>query len=174
VTSLLAQDLVLLSALKSSAWIRRPLKKPLATPRTICRRPANLFVADFIGSPAINLINGRTARSGEQVVLKAEMFEATTTYRSLAADQDIIAAIRPERIALVTEPGPNTIAGTVRTFLPSGSETVLQVYNRKQLFRVLVTQEVNLAPGQEILLYLPPEHIILFDRDNGRLFPLPE
>jgi len=156
------------------AVINRGILEQLATPRTIYRRPANLFVADFIGSPAINLINGRTARSGEQVVVKAEMFEATTTYRSLAADQDIIAAIRPERIALATEPGLNTIAGTVRTFLPSGSETVLQVYNRKQLFRVLVTQEVNLAPGQEILLYLPPEHILLFNRDNGRLFPLSE
>jgi len=156
------------------AVVNRGVLEQLATPRTIYRRPVNLFVADFIGSPAINLIEGRTGLSGEQVLVKADRLQAVTAYRDLPPGRDIIAGIRPENIAIVSEPGFNTIPGSVRTVLPSGSETVLQVYHGSRIFSVLVTREVDLAPGQEIHMSLPPEHILIFARDSGKLFPLSE
>jgi multiple sugar transport system ATP-binding protein len=156
------------------AIINRGILEQLATPKTIYRRPANLFVADFIGSPAINRIEGRTGMNADRVLVKAGTLNATTNYKDIPPDQDIIAAIRPENITIVPEAGFNTVPGTVRTVLPSGSETVLRVHHRKMVFSILVTREVNLSPGQEIYMYLPPEHILVFARDSGLLFPLPE
>jgi multiple sugar transport system ATP-binding protein len=156
------------------AVVNRGILEQLATPKTIYRRPANLFIADFIGSPAINLIEGRTGMSGDRVLVEAGPLKATTTYSGIPPDRDIFAAIRPENIAIVPESGFNTIPGTVGTVLPSGSETVLRVHHRNMVFSILVTREVNLAPGQEIHMYLPPEHILVFAKDSGKLFPLPE
>jgi multiple sugar transport system ATP-binding protein len=156
------------------AVVNRGVLEQLATPKTIYRRPANLFIADFIGSPAINLIEGRTGMSGDRVLVEAGPLKATTTYSGIPPDRDIFAAIRPENIAIVPESGFNTIPGTVGTVLPSGSETVLRVHHRNMVFSILVTREVNLAPGQEIHMYLPPEHILVFAKDSGKLFPLPE
>jgi multiple sugar transport system ATP-binding protein len=154
--------------------VNRGTLEQLATPKMIYRRPINLFVADFIGSPAINLIEGRTDLSEDRVQVEAGPLKAATTYNDIPSGQDIIAAIRPENIAIVPEPGFNTIPGTVETVLPSGSETVLRARCRNLVFTILVTREVNLAPGQEIHMYLPPEHILIFARDSGKLFPLPE
>jgi len=156
------------------AVINRGILEQLAPPRTVYRRPANLFVADFIGSPAVNLIEGRTGASGDRVLVEADRLKITTAYRAIAPGREIIAAIRPENIAIVPAAGFNTIVGTVKTVLPSGSETVLRVGHGSRVFSVLVTQEVDLAPGREIHLHLPPEHILLFDRDSGRLCLLPQ
>jgi len=156
------------------AVVNRGILEQLATPRTIYRRPTNLFVADFIGSPAINLIEGQTGLSEDRVLVEAGPLKAATTYRNIPPRQDIIAAIRPENITIVPEPGDNTIPATVKTVLPSGSETVLQVQHLNRVFTILATREVALAPGQTIQMYLPPEHILIFSRSSGKLFPLPE
>lgn len=156
------------------AVINKGVLEQLATPKTIYRRPANLFVADFIGSPAINLVEGRTSISGNRVMVQSGQLKAVTTYSDIPPDRGIVAAIRPENIVIVPEPGLNTIPGTVKTVLPSGSETVLRVHHLNLVFSILVTREVNLIPGQKIHMYLPPEHILVFAKDSGKLFPLPE
>jgi len=156
------------------AVVNRGNLEQLATPRMIYRRPTNLFVADFIGSPAINLIECQSGLSDDRVLVEAGPLKAATTYRNIPPRQDIIAAIRPENITIVPEPGDNTIPATVKTVLPSGSETVLQVQHLNRIFTILATREVALTPGQTIHMYLPPEHILIFSRNSGKLFPLPE
>jgi multiple sugar transport system ATP-binding protein len=156
------------------AVVNKGVLEQLAPPKTIYRRPANLFVADFIGSPPINLIKGRTGLSGDRVLVETGLFKAATAYRGLSPDRDIIAAIRPENIAIASETGVNTISGTVETVLPSGSETVLRVNHHGRIVTILATREVDLSPGREIHMHLPPEHLLLFAADSGKLYPLTE
>ncbi len=156
------------------AVINKGIIEQLAPPKTIYNRPANLFVADFIGSPAINLMEGRTSSEGDdgRVCFKTGEFTLVTAYRNIQPGREVVAAIRPESISIVKEESANTIPGEVRTILPSGPETVLRVRHANLVFSLLLTQEVNLSPGQKIHLYLPAENILVFDKQTGNLLPL--
>jgi multiple sugar transport system ATP-binding protein len=155
------------------AVINKGIIEQFAPPREIYHRPANLFVADFIGSPPINLIEGRTGRHGQDGSTSIETGQLTlnTAYRGAQTGVDVVAAIRPENIAIVEEQRVNTIEGEVRTVLPSGPETVLRVRHGAYLFSLLAKKEVNLSPGSKIRMYLPPENILIFDKKTGNLFP---
>ncbi len=145
-----------------------------APPRTIYQRPANLFVADFIGSPTINTLAGRTGRpDAGGVTVDIGDFSLKTAYTDLAPGRQVVAAIRPEHIVISATGGVNTISGEVRTVLPSGPETVLRVGRGAHTFSLLTAQPVDLPPGATVRLLLPPEHLLVFDRESGVLFPLP-
>ena len=156
------------------AVINKGVIEQLAPPKTIYNRPANLFVADFIGSPTINTIEGRTAKKSddENIFVENGHLALKTAYTGIQPGIDVVAAIRPENIAIVEEERVNTIEGEVRTILPSGPETVLRVSHGSFQFSLLVTQEVNLSPGAKIRMHLPPENILVFDKETGNIFPL--
>jgi multiple sugar transport system ATP-binding protein len=145
-------------------------------PKKVYHRPSNLFVADFIGSPPINKMEGTAVMRGNAkngtVEVKNEFFSLVTSYRNVLAESDVIAAIRPENISIVSKPGINTIEGEVQTILPSGPETILQVRYDGIMFSILITREVDLEVGQKIYIFFPPEHILLFDKHSQSLLPL--
>jgi multiple sugar transport system ATP-binding protein len=155
------------------AVINKGVIEQMAPPKTVYKRPANLFVADFIGSPPINLLEGRTDRHGDDggIAIDEGRLFLKTAHTGLPAGVEAVAAIRPENIVLVEAQQPNTIEGEVRTILPSGPETVLRVRHGALLFSLLVTQEVDLTPGDRIHMHLPPEHILVFDKPTGNLLP---
>ena len=76
------------------------------TPTAIYNKPANTFVASFIGSPSMNLFRARLSRSGDSVTLHLgtqTLAIPTTTYRdhpalTAKADSEIIVGIRPENM----------------------------------------------------------------------------
>ena len=155
------------------AVINKGIIEQLDSPKTIYNRPANLFVADFIGSPPINLIEGKTAHEHEsdRIMVKNDLLALTTGYNNIESDRNVVAAVRPENITIQPENGINTIRCEVRAIMPSGPETVLRVIYDRILFNVLITQEIDVVLGQQINLYLPPNQILLFDKASGRLLP---
>lgn len=156
--------------------INKGIIEQLAPPKTIYNRPANLFVADFIGSPAINLIEGTVVAGDidnpEKITVKNDLFTLTTAYRGLKSGLDVIAAIRPENISVVPEQGTNAIAVKIDTVLPTGPETILRAKHNGMIFNILVTKDMDVMPGQKIYIYMPPEHILMFDRQTRCLLPL--
>jgi multiple sugar transport system ATP-binding protein len=155
------------------AVINKGVIEQMAPPKTVYRRPANLFVADFIGSPPINLVEGRTGRRGEAagILIDDGAIFLQTAHAGLPAGTAVVAAIRPENIAVVAAPQPNALEGEVRTVLPAGPETVLRVRHGAQVFSLLAHQDVDLAPGARIHMHLPPAHILVFDQQTGNLLP---
>jgi len=98
-----------------------------AAPAEIYRRPANLFVAAFIGSPAMNLIEGEIAAGPEGAVLRASGLELPL-HASLAAavaskSSRVTAGFRPEDVTL----GSGPWEGRVRVIEPTGYETLVFV-----------------------------------------------
>ena len=153
------------------AVINRGLIEQMASPKTVYSRPANLFVADFIGYPTINLIEGRTGRQGEAwgVFIEEGRGFLETSYKSLPSDMKVVAGIRPENIRIAAQPQPNGLEGEVRTVLAAGPETVLRVRCGGQTFNLLASQEISLSSGARINLVLPPDSILVFDQETGRL-----
>ncbi len=130
-------------------------------PLELYDRPANLFVAGFIGSPAMNLIEGRC---------EAEAFIAADGTRwplpraNGHAGTPAIYGIRPEHLRI----DPAGIPARVQVIEPTGSETqVLMRAGEAQLIGAF-RERVSLRPGEELPVMPDPALIHLFDRQSGR------
>src|SRR6478736_3923123 len=91
--------------------------KPLA----VYDRPANLFVAQFIGSPAMNMLSGEVKARDGRLELRTESLAVPLPEGfGLAPGQAVVLGIRPEHLKL--DPGPGEIRATVSTVEPTGPE----------------------------------------------------
>src|SRR5690349_20459387 len=88
----------------------------LDTPETLHERPVNVFVAGFIGSPAMNFFPGKIVPEGGRPVADAGFFKAPVQGKALeAVGKDVIVGIRPEDINdLTTTSGADHIAVDTR------------------------------------------------------------
>jgi multiple sugar transport system ATP-binding protein len=105
------------------AVLNRGVLQQVGTPRTLYREPANLFVASFIGSPAMNLLEGRLvgAKGGPQIVIGAERIDLPASLISRSPglarhmERTVVLGIRPEavRCAPHNPPPRASLMGTV-------------------------------------------------------------
>jgi multiple sugar transport system ATP-binding protein len=96
----------------------------VAPPREVYERPANVFVARFLGSPPINLIEGRAAKEAIETAAGRLPLPAGRVLSPAA----VLVGVRPEaaRVAL-GEARPGTLAGRVYVVEPLGAETLVTV-----------------------------------------------
>jgi ABC-type sugar transport system ATPase subunit len=129
------------------------------TPDEVYQRPANLFVARFIGTPRMNvatlLVEGGAIRFGSQHI-------ALPT--SAARLEKVILGQRPEHLRLSPQGDENGLAGTVEHFENLGHEMILTL---STAIGPLVLREVRsgtaLSLGQLVHLSLDPNQVHLFD-----------
>ena len=134
----------------------------LGTPDEIYIDPDNLFVAGFIGSPAMKLINGS---------VEGGMFVTTGGTRLAKVDApDRTRAILGARAddMRVHDPGQGDIDVTIYAFENTGESTLLTVQWGKQ--RVIARGDRHLRKEQDdvVGISLNPDHLYLFDPDTGR------
>ncbi len=126
-------------------------------PLEIYERPCNLFVAEFIGSPKMNVVAGRVV-AGE---FHAEGWRAPLPLPDRAA---VKLGVRPERAELVA--GPDGL-GTVRVVERFGSETAVTADMPFGEVVALASADVELAPGDRVDLRFDPATVHLFDAETG-------
>src|SRR5918994_331056 len=102
----------------------------IASPHEIFTRPANLFVAGFIGTPQMNLIEAVVEQRTEHAAtLKAAgqqiSLPAGSADDRLAAGSTVPLGIRPRAFELVDRPDETTLTATVDIIEPMGAETLL-------------------------------------------------
>ncbi|HEU4630098.1 MAG TPA: sn-glycerol-3-phosphate ABC transporter ATP-binding protein UgpC [Gemmatimonadaceae bacterium] len=145
------------------------------TPMGLYERPRNLFVATFIGSPAMNLVNGvlqRTAEHGLRFQGDGGAFEL-----ALPADAADIGArgtrpatlgVRPEHLAPVDAARPGAIRLQLDAVEPLGNEVLLhgRVGELDLTARVIPGPRLP-APGEVVALVPDATHVHLFDRESG-------
>src|SRR4051794_41452920 len=115
----------------------------LGGPLELYDRPANLFVAQFIGSPAMNIFDG-AARSGA-----AEALGVRWPATGRAADgQRVRYGIRPEPL----EPAGSGIPAEVTVVEPMGAETEIVAKVGEASLTVMLRGRANAGPGERIFL----------------------
>jgi multiple sugar transport system ATP-binding protein len=142
------------------AVMRGGLIQQLDTPEGIYGRPANTFVASFLGSPQINLIEGEIAPDGAFV---RGPLRVALPAGSAAPGQAVILGLRPEDVAA---PGPGLVTLEARVDLvsPLGSETLLEVVAPGDVALTLrVAKEWRARPGETIAFGVAPARLHLFD-----------
>jgi multiple sugar transport system ATP-binding protein len=142
------------------AVMKRGIIQQLGTPDEIYNDPANLFVAGFIGSPAMNLINGS---------VKDGMFVTTGGTRLVKLDTEdrekAILGVRADDMS-VHEQGQGDIDVTIYAFENTGESTLLTVQWGKQ--RVIARGDRHLRKDQDdvVGISLNPDHLYLFDPET--------
>ncbi len=158
----------------------------IGTPQEVFSRPANLFVAGFIGSPAMNLLRGRASAQGSaDTEITAGDLRFT---RAGVPDGEIIVGIRPESLAQVPADvtGPvldldvdlveplgeqalvhGTVAGTAAQSGAEEEQAILtDTPSRAQVTAVLPSAGLP-GPGDRVRLRAAQDRIYLFDAATG-------
>lgn len=133
----------------------------IGAPLDLYDRPANKFVAGFIGSPSMSFIPGTVSDGvfrtgeGEEIAVGAGSSEI----------RQVEAGIRPENFTVA--PDGKGLKLTVEVIEPTGPET--HIYGRiaGQPIRAVFRERIHLAPGEQVPVTAKSEHIHLFDKDSG-------
>jgi multiple sugar transport system ATP-binding protein len=139
----------------------------VGTPLDLYRNPTNLFVAGFIGSPAMNFLDAVIRRRGAAV---AELADGSTVAlpegMGVAEGREVVIGLRPENLALA---GPGTpLSGPVRLFEPTGAQTHVLFSVAGKDIVALVDGSTPISNGQTLTVTVPPAHVHVFGRDSGQ------
>ncbi len=132
----------------------------VGAPLELYDHPANVFVASFIGSPAMNLIAGRVTGGA----LQAGAASLPLPPGMIIADgRDVIYGIRPEHLS----PGAAGLQAVVAVVEPTGSETHVVCRVDGHEVTVVFRDRVTLKPGDAVTLAPDAAAVHMFDKDTG-------
>jgi len=136
----------------------------IGSPLELYDSPANLFVAGFIGSPAMNMIKGRLDPQNPYNFIATDgMALPVARPPSAGRGRDLIYGVRPEYMSL----DPNGFAASVAVIEPTGYETQMIVRFGGTDVTCIFRERVNVRPGEAIHLSIDANQIHLFDAETG-------
>ena len=149
----------------------------VAPPLELYRRPANLFVAGFIGSPPMNFLHGTIESAGAQLVfvernhaaapLRIALDERLSTRAAGRIGQPVVFGIRPEDVndaLTVSAPAPGTTAEvTIEVSEPMGAETYLYLHSGAHAFIARVRGGAAFDSAERLKVVFQLENAHLFD-----------
>ena len=136
------------------------------SPYEIYHRPANIFVAKFIGDPRINLFDTRFSRHEREPVLDLG-FTQLALEAADSIPEEVTLGIRPEAITVLSEASAGCIETTLINAQPTGSETILFTQRGDYKITAITPGFVPMEAGETIWLDLNSKNINLFDPDSG-------
>ena len=144
----------------------------IGTPMTLFERPANQFVASFIGSPPMNLLAGRVGQqNGGAPAFVADDDVGQLAMPDVAGVQKndrLLYGVRPEHLAIVeSSGGDNRMSALVKSVEPMGSETLVVAEAAGREIRVLLRNGLSVETGQSVALEPSLAHVHLFEPDSG-------
>lgn len=151
----------------------------IGSPMSVYEQPNNLFVAGFIGSPAMNFLKvnlidqaGALAVTGENLTLKIP--DHLQKRFSAAQDQNLTFGIRPEHIydqALKGSfPGGETLKATIEVVEPIGSEVILLAKCGSTEITARVSPETQVKPQMPVQLIFDMNQMHLFDEETQQAY----
>ncbi len=148
------------------AVMRGGIIQQLDAPQVIYNRPANLYVAGFIGSPSMNMLHG-AVKNG--IFLSGDITLDLAGYDggAIVDRERAILGLRPEHLSIQTEARVGqTIAATVEIDEPMGADSLVWLTTGGQQLSVRVPVERRLEPGTPVHLRVDMPKASLFDADS--------
>ena len=136
--------------------------------RELYDRPANTFVAGFLGTPAMNLFDGVIEGSGVRA-LNGSLSLTPSQQNSVTPTQQVTVGIRPEHVQ--PSPTPTWITATIELVerIPSERSQLCYFDVNGQRLVMRAPQEPVLEAGQTLHLHAGPEQVTLFNKTTSRL-----
>ena len=143
----------------------------MGPPLELYERPANLFVATFIGSPAMNLIEGELTgrvfktKSGETLNLPINLTEKSAVTK-------VVLGLRPEHLALSHATDKLAFSATVQQSESTGAMTYVSAEALGKTLQFTLPGHVSVEAGQHIHLAAALQNVHVFDATTGNRLPL--
>ena len=150
------------------------------TPQNLYDRPNNVFVAGFIGSPQMNLVDARVVQSGDDVVLmfgsnsvKLPEGKAKKLVESGYVDRTVIMGIRPEDLSdseMVINSAPDSvIEANIKAYELLGAEVFLYFDVDQLSCTARVNPRTTARPGDTIKLGIDMTKLHIFDKETEQV-----
>ena len=137
------------------------------TPLDLYDNPASVFVAEFIGSPSMNMVSAIVKGGAKPSVVLNEETLLLPPDLSVKDGQEITLGIRPENLILSQKGKKNILTAKVIVIEPTGSETHVVMRFGKQDIVAVFRERHPLEIGQIIHLTYEPEKVHFFDTKTG-------
>jgi multiple sugar transport system ATP-binding protein len=151
--------------------MRDGVVQQVGTTSAVYSRPANTFVATFVGSPPMNLISGHLATEAGLSRFSGPLsldLDGLASGSHLAGD--VTLGIRPENVALAGPDDPGAIPGRVELIESIGSDAFLSVTVADGVaVMVRVPADTRVQEGEHLHLRFPPVQLRMFDA-SGELW----
>lgn len=151
----------------------------LGSPEQIYTRPANTFVAGFIGSPPMNFLPCRYGEEGGRQLLDLEQFnlelptELAGRLKEKPIPDQLILGLRPKHVLVHREPVPGAVPAEIQLLQPLGSEVIATLGVGEKSFTAeafsgwLVDEGFRDAAGGKVWITFDRRRLHLFDAKSG-------
>ena len=146
----------------------------VGSPMEIYSNPVNYFVADFFGSPSMNLVAGEIAQANGTLRFRSPLFDIALPerFKSVSPGKSTL-GIRPEHVG-INDGAKSDVSLPVRLVEPLGKDTLLYFDAVTERAFVAVSEGLRMADiriGEQVALTLDERCIYLFDGEGRRLSP---
>jgi multiple sugar transport system ATP-binding protein len=140
----------------------------VGTPMNLYHRPVSLFVAEFIGSPKMNLLHGHLVDAQEgyaTVKVGEQLIKAAVDARHLKAGESVQLGVRPEHIPLTSSGEGSHVTGHLQHMERLGDSSLLYVHlGEGQAMTTVKVEGSAITPaGTSLNLCLQPDQLHVFD-----------
>ena len=140
--------------------------RQLDTPSNCFLRPANIFVAGFIGSTPMNLLPATVRDGGLEVAGRKLLIPEVIRAQAKVGDAVILGA-RPEYISISPTELPDSLGGTVRVLENLGVDSLVTVRVGDLLVKATVPEELVPAVGDQVWLQPAQGRLLVYRQDDG-------
>lgn len=153
------------------AVMRAGAIEQIATPHEIFSRPANLFVAGFIGTPAMNLLPARLVEFADggakfDVCDQVADFSVDPAVASLPLGSDVTIGIRPRAFVLESAASEQGLSAVIDLIEPMGAETLVHAKAGPADIRVVVERSQKVTLGEHLHILSKPNQTLVFGPDE--------
>ncbi len=146
----------------------------VASPMELYNYPNHIFTATFVGSPEMNLIEGKLERIGEQTIFTSNGIEIETKKKGLAVlktveeeTYPVKLGFRPEAITIVDPGTPNSLPAQAISIELLGQSSLLLFDINGMLFNCISSPDMLVKEGETIGIGIKPEKMHFFDLTTG-------
>lgn len=146
------------------AVMKEGVIQQIGTPDRVYHLPANLFVADFIGNPKVNLLEGVVEKTGS-----VKLCSFSVPANTHQASGEVVLAVRPEDITISTESIAEGVEFIAYSVLPAGADSTIVAHCGDLEITVRVMGISNIKMDEKIWLKFDTETLNLYDKASGNL-----
>ena len=147
--------------------MNKGIAEQIGTPVEVYEKPASRFVASFIGSPAMNLLDGRINAAGTHFELESGMALPINWYYRGYAGRKMTLGIRPEHIGLTSQ-ADGGVPLVMDTLGMLGADNLAHGRWGEQKLVVRLPHQERPKAGSTLWLHMPENHLHLFDGETGQ------
>ena len=143
--------------------------RQVGTPLEVYDDPDDAFVASFIGSPAMNLIDGMAQPGDGSTTFRTDGLDiGLPAGHPVARGGPVTIGIRPEFLDLQPTDGALAIPGRIEAVEHLGADTIVELETAGPTLVARLVRNDGISYGSDIRLWVDPGNVMAFDQDSGK------